>query len=60
MPLFGRKKSKKEEVEKEKEEYVICPHCYVDYTVKQIREAGGICPSCDRKIDLEKLPRARL
>ena len=65
MPLFGRKKSKRERTgDKDKEkpspEYVICPHCYLDFTVEQVQQAGGVCPSCKGKIDLEKLPRGYL
>ena len=64
MPLFGKKKSKDKKDEKGQQkapkEYVICPHCYLDFTVKQIEQAGGACPSCKGEIDLEKLPRARL
>jgi len=59
MPLFGKKKPK-EGKEKEKEEHVICPHCYLDFTVERIQQAGGICPSCKGKMDLDKLPRAQL
>ncbi|MGD1992822.1 MAG: hypothetical protein PVI59_06480 [Anaerolineae bacterium] len=60
MRLFGRKKSKKEKAEGEQEEYVICPHCYVDYSVKQIQDAGGVCPSCKGEIDLDRIPRAKM
>jgi len=61
MPLFGRKKPKDDRgQQKEPKEYVICPHCYLDFTVKQIEQTGGVCPSCKGKIDLEKLPRAHL
>lgn len=61
MPIFGKKEKPGEEpAKKPQEEYVICPHCYVDYSVEQIRKAGGVCPSCKGKIDLEKIPRARL
>ena len=62
MPLFGRKKSKGEQGKKKEpaEEYVICPHCYLDFTVEQVRKAGGACPSCKGKIDLEKQPRAHI
>ena len=61
MPLFGKKKSKDEkDRKKEPAEYVICPHCYLDFTVKQVQQAGGACPSCKGEIDLAKLPRARL
>lgn len=60
MRLFGRRKSEKEKVEEKKEEFVICPHCYVDYTVEQIQKAGGICPSCKGEIDLDRIPRAQL
>jgi ribosomal protein L37AE/L43A len=59
MPLFGRKKSEGKE-EKKKEEHVICPHCYLDYAVSRIQEAGGACPSCKGTIDLDKVPRARM
>jgi len=57
--LFGKKKPT-EKKEKEKEQYVICPHCYLDYTVEQIQQTGGVCPSCKGKIDLTKHPRAHL
>ncbi len=61
MPLFGKKKPKnRRSKNKEPEEFVICPHCYLDYTVKQIQESGGTCPSCKGRIDLNKLPRAQL
>ena len=60
MPLFGKKKSKDKSKKKEPEEFVICPHCYLDYTVKQVQESGGICPSCKGKIDLDKLPCAQM
>ena len=57
--LFGKKKPKDEKEEKEQtEEFVICPHCYLDYTVEQVLESGGVCPSCKGEIDLDKLPRA--
>jgi ribosomal protein L37AE/L43A len=59
MPLFGKKKKDGEKAEKPKEEHVICPHCYLDFEVERIREAGGVCPSCKGTIDLDKLPRAR-
>jgi ribosomal protein L37AE/L43A len=59
MPLFGKKKTKDEEG-KEKEEHVVCPHCYLDFTVERVQQAGGVCPSCKGKIDLDKLPRAYL
>ena len=59
MPLFGKKKTKDEE-SKKKEEHVICPHCYLDFTVERVQQAGGVCPSCKGKIDLDKLPRAYL
>jgi transcription initiation factor IIE alpha subunit len=58
MKLFGKKK--KSEKKEEKTEYVICPHCFLDYSVEDIIEAGGICPSCKGKIDLNNLPRAAL
>lgn len=61
MPLFGKKKLEgKQDKKEEPEEYVICPHCYLDYTVEQVRQAGGLCPSCKGKIDLEKQPRAHI
>ncbi len=59
MPLFG-KKSKDEEKSQEPEEFVICPHCYVDFTVKQVQQSGGTCPSCKGEIDLDKISRAKL
>ncbi len=59
MPLFGKKKDKKDK-QKEPKEFIICPHCYLDYTVKQIQESGGMCPSCKGQIDLDKLPRAQM
>ena len=59
--LFGEKKPKGEkEINEKTEEFVICPHCYVDYTVKQVQESGGTCPSCKGEIDLDKLPRAQV
>jgi ribosomal protein L37AE/L43A len=60
MPLFGKKKPKDDKKAEKKEEHVICPHCYLDFTVERVQQAGGICPSCKGEIDLEKLPRARL
>jgi uncharacterized protein YbaR (Trm112 family) len=62
MPLFGRKKTDegKEKKKNEREERVICPHCFVDFPVSRIEQAGGVCPSCKGKIDLDKLPRAQL
>jgi len=67
MSLFGKKKAeakaepkKEEKKEEKKEAHVICPHCYLDYTVEQVQKAGGVCPSCKGKIDLAKLPRAAL
>lgn len=60
MPLFGKKKKEPEKPPSEEEAYVICPHCYLDFTVHQVQEAGGKCPSCKGTIDLERLPRARL
>lgn len=59
MPLFGKKKDK-EKKEKKTTEYVICPHCYLDYEVEDIQAAGGKCPSCKGEIDLDKLPRAAM
>jgi ribosomal protein L37AE/L43A len=59
MPLFGRKKSEPKE-KKQAEEHIICPHCFTDFTVSRVQEAGGVCPSCKGKIDLDKIPRARL
>jgi uncharacterized CHY-type Zn-finger protein len=61
--IFGKKKTQPKPEEKKetvKEEHVICPHCFLDYTVEQVQKAEGICPSCKGKIDLEKLPRAAL
>ncbi len=58
MPLFGKKKKEEGEGKKEKVAHVICPHCYLDFEVEQIEQAGGVCPSCKGKIDLEKAPRA--
>lgn len=60
MPLFGKKKKSEEEKDKKKEEHVICPHCYLDFTVERVQKAGGVCPSCKGKMDLDKLPRAQL
>jgi len=61
MPLFGKKKAQDKQSErKAPEEFVICPHCYLDFTVKQIQASGGVCPSCHGKIDLDKLPRAQM
>jgi ribosomal protein L37AE/L43A len=60
MPLFGKKRPKDDKKVGKKEEHVICPHCYLDFTVERVQKAGGICPSCKGEIDLEKLPRARL
>ncbi|MCL6431130.1 MAG: hypothetical protein K6V36_09760 [Anaerolineae bacterium] len=61
MPLFGKKKPQEDKGSEEpREEYVICPHCYLDFTVQQVQQAGGICPSCKAKLDLDRLPRARL
>ena len=61
MFLFGKKKGEPEQKkEQKKEEHVICPHCYLDYTVEQVQKAGGVCPSCTGKIDLDKIPRAAL
>lgn len=61
MSLFGRKRPAEDKGEKKPaEEFVVCPHCYLDFTVEQVRQAGGICPSCKGKIDLEKAPRARM
>lgn len=61
MFLFGKKKDQPEQKkEQKKEEHVICPHCYLDYTVEQVQKAGGVCPSCKGKIDLDKVPRAAL
>lgn len=51
---------KKKTEKKEKKEYVICPHCFLDYPVEDIIEAGETCPSCKGKIDLSKQPRAAL
>ena len=60
MRLFSRKKPKeKENDQKLPEQYVICPHCYVDLTVERVQQAGGACPSCRGKIDLDKISRAR-
>jgi len=59
--IFGKKKSEDDKAKKRaSEEFIICPHCYVDYTVKQIQESGGACPSCKGEIDLDKIPRAQL
>jgi uncharacterized paraquat-inducible protein A len=61
VPLFGKKKPKDEKSKKkEAKEYVICPHCYLDFAVEKVQQAGGICPSCKGKIDLEKQRRAQL
>jgi transcription initiation factor IIE alpha subunit len=60
MPLFGKKKSKDKSEKEEPKEFVICPHCYLDYAVEQIQESGGACPSCKGEIDLDKLPRAQM
>jgi uncharacterized protein YbaR (Trm112 family) len=60
MPLFGKKKSREEKPEKKPEEHVICPHCYLDFPVERVREAGGVCPSCKGEIDLDKARRAYL
>lgn len=63
MGLFKKKGSDKPEPKKEtkpKEEHVICPHCFVDHTVQAVQEAGGVCPSCKGKIDLDRIPRAAL
>jgi transcription initiation factor IIE alpha subunit len=65
MSLFGKLLGKKKpqdthDEKKEREEFVICPHCYLDYTVKQVQESGGVCPSCKGEIDLDKLPRAQI
>lgn len=60
MSLFGKKKPKDDKETEKTEEHVICPHCYLDFTVERVQQAGGICPSCKGKIDLDKLPRARL
>lgn len=63
MGLFKRKtedKPKAEEKPKVKEEHIVCPHCFVDHTVQAVQEAGGVCPSCKGKIDLDKIPRAAL
>ena len=64
MPLFGRKRKPKTEKGDQGGTqpggFVICPHCYVDLTVEQVREAGGVCPSCKGKIDLERQPRAHI
>jgi len=46
--------------EKKKELHVLCPSCFLDFTVEAVEEAGGVCPSCKAKIDLSKLPRAVL
>lgn len=59
MPLFGKSKDRPKK-EKKKTEYVICPHCYLDYEVEDIQAAGGKCPSCKGEIDLDKLPRAAM
>lgn len=60
MPLFGKKKSQDKKLRSEPEEYVVCPHCYLDFPVEQVRRSGGICPSCKGQIDLEKARRAYL
>ena len=60
MFLFKKKVKDDGDKKKEPEEHVICPHCYLDYTVEQVQKAGGTCPSCKGKIDLDKLPRAKL
>ncbi|MDI7275219.1 MAG: hypothetical protein QME94_04500 [Anaerolineae bacterium] len=61
MALFGKKKPPEDKGAKQpREEFVICPHCYLDFTVQQIEQAGGLCPSCKGKLDLDRLPRARL
>ncbi|MBN1315097.1 MAG: hypothetical protein JXA42_06500 [Anaerolineales bacterium] len=60
MKLFRKKKKSEKEENSVKSEYVICPHCFLDYTVEDIIEAGEVCPSCKGKIDLDKLPRAAM
>ncbi len=63
MGLLKKKGDDKPEQKKEvkqKEEHVICPHCFVDHTVQAVQEAGGVCPSCKGKIDLDRIPRAAL
>jgi len=59
MRLFGKKQDGQKE-KKEPEPIVICPHCYLDYTVEQVLQAGSVCPSCKGKIDLSKHPRAHM
>lgn len=42
------------------EGHIICTGCFQDFSVRDIHEAGGECPSCHTKIDLTKARRGHI